>query len=560
MRILMVCPEFPPTIGGMQSDALGFARYLQRHGLDLLVLTRTCLELRVSWNEAASWDEKSGIPTVRCLEIQRSLWSSVLPILRHIRYFQPDVIYFTNVGIASCAALLPVPAVSRTVGNDYIRPWIGPRKAGLKAPKVILKMLGMRPLVRRVAHRRMIGSYTRNAELGLRACRLYIANSDYTRNGLLERGVPRDRIRVIRGGVDDMFFAAKPEERRRVRQQLGIGEKQPAFITACRLVQKKGIDDALRAFGRVRDRFQDGVFVIVGDGPELRSLQELSAKLGLEASVRFLGRRPLPEVASYLTSADVFLMPSKPTSPLPTADVETMGRSACEAAACCLPVVGTRTGGLPEVVLDGVTGLIVEPGNVDALAEAMLKLLKEPELRHVLGHQAGQFARNNFSWASVGKKTAAALTAAVDLGPMQDKDDMVREFEGLSGPAPQIEGEVIELSEDDEVPEVALTCPPAFHCRVWLSRPTGSNLAQRLERFQRCRSISIAIDPVVELGIKRPAEMASRSAEVPLADPSFWKLLKACFLARAQVRGQGEVLLHTSGFARSFADFLNVLR
>jgi len=542
MRILMVCPEFPPKIGGMQSHAIGMARYLRQRGLDVLVLTRTCAELHVSWQEAAATDRQSGIPTARCLEIERGLWSAGLPILRHVRDFQPDVVFFTNVSVASCAAVLPVPAVCRTVGNDFIRPWIGPKNKRIDTVRRTAVKLGMRPLVRWFEHKRMAGSHTRIAQLGLRTCGLYLANSHYTRTRLVERSVPVERIHVILGGVEDIFFDTRPEERQRIRAQLGLVEEQPVFVTSCRLVKKKGIDDALRAFAQVRCQYPDAVFLIVGDGPELFFLRELSGELGVGAGARFLGRKPLREVPSYLLASDVFLMPSKETPILLTADVETMGRSACEAAACSLPVIGTRTGGLPEVVMDNVTGLIVEPGKVDALAEAMLKLLAQPELRHKLGERAGEFARANFSWNSAGKTTLDALITAVELGPVRGRDDLAREFEQLSGSTPQVEGEVIELSEDDKLPEIVLADPTAFHCRVWLSRPSGPDLRLRLEKFEKLSCLSIALDLAVERNRWVMAEATVKRSPGHLR--KLVKLFKAYVAARSQVRGNGEVVLH----------------
>jgi len=548
MRVLTVCPEFPPRIGGMQSNAIGIARHLADSGVDLLVLTRTCKELKVTWRAAAATDAETGLPTVRCLEIKRGMWSAALPILRHIESFRPDAVYFSNVGYASCAAILSVPAVSRTVGNDFTRPWVGPTREHLETVGRTLRKFGLTPLVRWAAHRRETGPFMKVAQLGLSVCRLYLANSRYTRSGLLARGVPPECIRVIPGGVDNVFFEDRPEARSRIRAELEIREDQPVFVTACRLVAKKGIDDALRALAQVRQQFREARFVILGDGLERPLLQGLSEELGLGDAVRFMGRKPIQEVPAYLLASDVFLMPSKPAPRFKSLDVETMGRSACEAAACALPVIGTQTGGLPEVVGDGKSGILVEPGDVKALAEAMKRLLAQPRLRRHMAQAAAGRARESFSWASVGQATLEALAAAIEARPRDGMEQAAHRFAALAGARPRNEGELVEVSEDHELPDMVTQDPSQFHCRVWLARPADHTLRARLKRFDVCPSLSVAIDPAIQLGLDHDEWLPPPVAARGFADRGVRKLARACLAARRCVRGNGQVVLHNPGF------------
>jgi len=133
--------------------------------------------------------------------------------------------------------------------------------------------------------------------------------------------------------------------------------------------QVKRVPDVVRIFAKVRQR-TDAVLVLVGDGPDRPLVIETAEELGVTDHVRFLGK--VEAVADLLRSADLFLLPS---------DSESFGLSALEAMACGVPVVASRVGGIPEVVIDGETGHLAPAGDVDAMADAALELL-EPERWH----------------------------------------------------------------------------------------------------------------------------------------------------------------------------------
>lgn len=125
----------------------------------------------------------------------------------------------------------------------------------------------------------------------------------------------------------------------------------------------KRVPDVVRIFAKVRER-TDAVLVLVGDGPDRQLVIETAEELGVTEHVRFLGK--VEAVADLLRSADLFLLPS---------ESESFGLSALEAMACGVPVVASRVGGIPEVVIDGETGLLAPAGDVEAMAECALELL-----------------------------------------------------------------------------------------------------------------------------------------------------------------------------------------
>ena len=146
----------------------------------------------------------------------------------------------------------------------------------------------------------------------------------------------------------------------------------------------KRVGDAVTALAAVA-RVRPAVLVLVGDGPERAGVEALAASLGLGSRVAFLGERP--EMGPLLSQADLFLLPS---------DQESFGLAALEALASGVPVVASRVGGLPEVIRDGVTGLLVPPHAPQAMAAAVLELLGDETRRAAMGRAAHEDAATRF--------------------------------------------------------------------------------------------------------------------------------------------------------------------
>ncbi len=151
----------------------------------------------------------------------------------------------------------------------------------------------------------------------------------------------------------------------------------------------KAVLDVVRVFALVRRRRRVRL-VLVGEGPDLPRAREEVEALGAAGEVSFLGLRP--DVAAILPAADVFLLPSLS---------ESFGLAAAEAMACGVPVVGSAVGGIPEVVADGETGFLRPPGDVEAMAEATLRLLDDEDLRLRLAAAARARAELLFAPAAV---------------------------------------------------------------------------------------------------------------------------------------------------------------
>jgi glycosyltransferase involved in cell wall biosynthesis len=196
---------------------------------------------------------------------------------------------------------------------------------------------------------------------------------------------PGTHVHVVPFGVDTDVFSpptAPPS-----------GADRPPTVGIVKTLRPRyGIRELILAFHKIADSFPDARLVIVGGGEQYAELQALIVNLEMEKRITMAGQAGHDQIPRYLQSFDLFVVPS-------LTDRESFGVAAVEASACGLPVIASRVGGLPEVVLDGRTGLLVPPGDIDALAAAMARLLSEPELRARMGQAGRQFVLGHYRWA-----------------------------------------------------------------------------------------------------------------------------------------------------------------
>jgi glycosyltransferase involved in cell wall biosynthesis len=203
-----------------------------------------------------------------------------------------------------------------------------------------------------------------------------ICISEAIRAQLVADGVPASKLVVIPSGVDTRRFAgARPAPH--FRRSLGIPASHLVIGTVAALADHKDYPTLLRAARLVLDKEPDISFVAVGDGPLHKEATDLARELGLGKRFLFLGFRE--DVGCLLKVFDIFVLASK---------TEGLGTSVLDAQALGLPVAACRAGGIPEIVTDRETGLLVPPGDPPALAAALLELARDPELREALGARA----------------------------------------------------------------------------------------------------------------------------------------------------------------------------
>lgn len=327
-------------VGGTESHILELASRIDRSRFDVTVCTlksggRVAEELRARGIRVTSLDG-AGKLDARVL----------FRLLKTIRNERPDVIQaflcWANVAARICGRLVRTFAIISSYHDEVVSEgWIV----------------------------RLADRLTLKWTHGIICC------SEAVRRSVLSRiGGDGDQFTVIPFGVDvDQFrspFVA-------TRRELGLHDDGPVIGTVCRLVEpKKGLSVLLQAMSELAQRLGEPPcqLVIVGEGPARRALESLRDRLGLSEWVAFTGvRRDVPRV---LHALDVFVLPSL---------YEGFGIAILEAMAAAKPVVATRVGGIPEFVMAETTGLLVEPGNAAALAEAIECLLCDPQRARGMG-------------------------------------------------------------------------------------------------------------------------------------------------------------------------------
>ena len=213
------------------------------------------------------------------------------------------------------------------------------------------------------------------------------AVSSYLKNETVrDFSVPADRIEVIPNFIDTEMWRPDREPCHRAKLAPG-GERIVMHISNFRSLKR--VEDVVTAFAGIRDQVPCRL-VMVGDGPDRPRATQRAEELGVDEDVLFLGKHQ--SVDELLSCADLFLLPSAN---------ESFGLAALEAMACGAPVVATRTGGLPEVVEDGVTGRLLDVGDVAGMVEAGVDILRDDALHARMAEAARATAESRFSAEAV---------------------------------------------------------------------------------------------------------------------------------------------------------------
>ncbi len=381
MRLLLITQDFPPEVGGVQTYAYELARRLADRCEEVAVIAPA-----LPGDDAV--DARLPCEVVRVLASPNNFGFKVGPlILRMARKRGFDVAFHTQWSTAPASVL--------------VRPFGGPRLNFVAAH-------GRELLLEPIAHRRVLHAlYNRSRVFVMRRADGFFPVSHYTKGLLQEHGVPPERITVIHNGTDPDFF--HPMDAQDLRDELGL-DHQKVVLTISRLVRRKGIDTVLRALPQVAHQIPGVRYLIGGSGPDRDRLEALSRELHLSDRVQFLGTIPNEDLHRYYNACDVFVMPSCEDRP----HVEGFGIAFLEANACGKPVIGAWSGGIPDAVRHGETGLLVEPDDEAELAAAMLRLLRDAPLAARLGRNGRQRVRDEASWDHVADQLYEAIAARLE--------------------------------------------------------------------------------------------------------------------------------------------------
>jgi len=378
-RLLFLTESFHPVLGGGEGHIRVLARRLAEAGLPSIVLTRG---IDPAWPREETLD---GARVVRVGPAGRGRggkYAMVGPVLRAL-FHERDA--FDLLVVRGTRVLgLPGLAAARVLGKPVV---MQPEVNGELSGEVYT--WGTRYHVPAV--RRAVTAGVRLRNLFFRDADAFVAMSRAMAREFLSAGVAPERVVHLPHGVDtDRFRPASRSERADVRARLGIPETNLVATFTGRLLRGKGLVPLIEAFAVVAKEEPRLRLRIVGSGegqtlsvePELK---ELVGRLGLPDRVCFTGR--VDDVADHLRASDLFVFPS---------EFEGLGISLVEAAACGLPAVGARTGGIVDVIEDGASGLLFEPGNATGLASALRSLAGDPARREAMGGRARQIALDRF--------------------------------------------------------------------------------------------------------------------------------------------------------------------
>lgn len=198
----------------------------------------------------------------------------------------------------------------------------------------------------------------------------------------------------IAPGIDTNHFAP-PTSPDTLRSELGLLDKKVVLCVG-RLVHRKGQDVLIDAMAEISKKVSNAHLVLIGEGPYRKDLENRARKAGVTDRITFIGRIRYAELPRYIAIGDIFAMPAR--SRFAGLEVEGLGIVYLEASACGLPVVGGDSGGAPDAVLHGETGLVVDGRSESAVAKAITELFLDPKRAKEMGTQGRIWVEQNWNW------------------------------------------------------------------------------------------------------------------------------------------------------------------
>lgn len=242
---------------------------------------------------------------------------------------------------------------------------------------------------------------------------LFVTNSHFTKRILTDTfGVSPERISVLHPGVEYLRFQPP-----RVINTPGWPDARKRILSVGRLVEHKGFDRVIEASAQLVEHGLDVGCIIVGTGQDRPRLENLALSLGVADRVRFAGFVSDADLPAHYWSCDLFALLSR--QPPSAAAVEGFGIVFLEAAACGKPAVGGRSGGTADAVVDGETGLLVDPASINEIVSALRKLLTDAELARRLGETGRRRVIEEFDWSRRGAEVRRVFLEAAGNGNLE---------------------------------------------------------------------------------------------------------------------------------------------
>ena len=367
INVCMVAVYFYPDIGGIQMTLLALSQQLQKMGVSVTVITRRT-------HDNPYFEVVNGLRIFR-LDIPKS---------------KPKIIAAFQFIAGSLIILWKEKTRYQVVHSHQL---VTPTTIGLLAKTFLGKKLVLTPhtpstagAFRSLVYKRPLTGKPRIKWMQ-KSADAVVAISEEIKRDLFRLGFPPKMVSYIPNGVDTERFSPIDEAMKRERRrELGISDG-PVIICAGRLIPRKQIDVLIKAFSMlVPELPSTSILMVLGDGEERSRLEELAMSLDVSSQIHFMGS--VLDAHTYLQASDVFVIPSS---------IEGMPIILLEAMSCGLPSIGSKIGGIEDLIADGKTGIFVNSGDVADLKEKINSLIKDRQFALRLGQAARNEIVKNYS-------------------------------------------------------------------------------------------------------------------------------------------------------------------
>ena len=363
-RILCITNDFGPRAGGIETFVMGL---IERLPFGSVIVYTSAQENSAPYD--LKWLQDFGVEVVRDK-------SKILLPTPGVAYCVNALVRERNIMTAFFGAAAPLGLLSK-----------GLRRAGVKEiialthghevwwSKVFPFTLAMKSISRQVNTLTYLGEFTRNA-----------ISKSVTK-------IAAQSMVKIAPGIDTDHFS--PQDARALRNELGLTDKK-VIVSVGRLVHRKGQDILIEAMPAIIRDVPEAHIFMIGEGPYRSYLENRVKALEIQERVTFIGRIQYADLPRYICAGDLFVMPSR--SRLAGLEVEGLGIVYLEASACGLPVIAGDSGGAPDAVLEGETGLVVDGTSKLDVAAAVVELLLDPDRSRAMGVRGRQWIIQEWRW------------------------------------------------------------------------------------------------------------------------------------------------------------------
>ena len=363
-KILCVTNDFGPRAGGIETFIIGL---IERMPKDSVIVYTSAQDKSEPYDR--QWLDNYGV------EVIRDKARILLPT-PGVAYCVRALIKDRSIKTAFFGAAAPLGLLAPVL-----------RRAGIKRiialthghevwwSKVWPFTWAMKSIARNVDHLTYLGEFTRRA-------------ISRTINSSAQSAMVK-----IAPGIDTDHFA--PSDSFELKGQLGITDKK-VIVSVGRLVHRKGQDVLIEAIPQILSKIPEAHLLLIGEGPYRQYLEKRAKDLEIDSHITFIGRVMYSDLPKYICLGEVFVMPSR--SRLAGLEVEGLGIVYLEASACGLPVIAGNSGGAPDAVIDGVTGVVVDGKDQQVIATSIVNLLEDQEKAREMGQKGREWVINQWRW------------------------------------------------------------------------------------------------------------------------------------------------------------------